>query len=164
MALSGQVEVPSRTASAVCHSLPTSLIFAAVTAAITFFFTGFSPSASTLQRILGFLLAALGATATFRILRHGKVNTFRLLLFVGRGVLFGIAFTVNNQVNRGSILLSERNIGDGNVPICPITIPFVLPPLAIRGQMIFPASLKMLRSIVFFWWGRFSRRSASIAA
>ena len=100
---------------------------------------------------IGILLALSGGFITFQILRTGKINTYRLVLFIGMGILFGVVFTLEHQVNRGSILLTEKQLSNADVPICPITIPFVLPPYYLRGAMIFPTSTGAMFGIVFFW-------------
>lgn len=102
--------------------------------------------------LMGGLLAAVGGSLTFYILRSGKINSARWLLFVGTGLFFGIAFTLEHQVNRGSILLSPAIIEGKEVPICPITIPFVLPPYYLRGEWIFPTSMKAILGILLFWF------------
>ena len=106
---------------------------------------------ASIDMMIGFLLAVFGGTITFLILRTGKINHCRLVLFIGIGILFSIVFTLEHQVNRGSILLTEKQLSTTDVPICPITIPFVLPPYYLRGELIFPTTVKAMFGIVFFW-------------
>lgn len=133
-------------------SLVTSWIWAFAVGVVLLFLIG--GRTGTLDSLLiGGGLAAVGGAITFYILRSGKLNSARWLLFIGTGLFFGIAFTLEHQVNRGSILLSPTIIQDQEVPICPITIPFVLPPYYIRGEMIFPTSAQAIMGIVLFWFG-----------
>lgn len=134
------------------QSLRTSLIAAFITAfLLMFFISGGRATAEAL--ITGFVFATVGGAFTFWILRTGRVNRRRLILFLVLGLLFGVVFSIAHEVNRGSILLTEAQIESAEVPICPITIPFVIPPLVIRGEMIFPATVKALMYIGLFWLG-----------
>ncbi len=134
------------------QSLRTSLIAAFVTAFLSMFLiSGGKATAEAL--ITGLIFAAVGGAFTFWILRTGRVNRRRLILFLVLGLFFGIVFSIANEVHRGSILLTEAQIEGAEVPMCPITIPFVVPPLVLRGEMIFPASTKALLSISLFWLG-----------
>jgi ferredoxin-type protein NapH len=134
------------------HSLRTSLISAFISALLSLFLiSGGRTTAEAL--ITASVFAALGGAATFWILRTGRVNTPRLILFIALGLFFGIVFSIEHQVHRGSILLTNTQIANKDVPICPITIPFVVPPLLLRGEMIFPTSVKALAFIGLFWLG-----------
>lgn len=139
-------EVPFR------QSLHTSLIAAGITAFVLIFLIG-GGGRTTQALIMGLLLAAIGGTFTFQILRTGKVNKARLILFISMVLFFTIAFSLDHQINRGSILLTKTQLQSADVPICPITVPFVVPPLVIRGKMIFPASVKTLLGVSLFWLG-----------
>lgn len=134
------------------QSLRTSLIAASVTAFLLIFLIG--GRGGTLQTLItGLFFSGVGGAFAFQILRTGKVNKARLILFIGMGLFFGIVFSLDHQINRGSILLARAQIESADVPICPITVPFVVPPLVIRKEMIFPASLGMLRWVGLFWLG-----------
>ena len=134
------------------QSLRTSLIAAFITALLLMFLiSGGKATAEAL--ITGLIFASVGGVFTFWILRTGRVNRRRLILFLVLGLSFGISFSIGNEVHRGSILLTEAQIESAEVPICPITIPFVVPPLVIRGEMIFPTSTKTLLWIGLLWLG-----------
>jgi NAD-dependent dihydropyrimidine dehydrogenase PreA subunit len=132
------------------HSLRTSLISAFITAFLCLFFIS-GGRTTTDALVVGLAFALTGGAFTFWILRSGKVNTPRLILFIGMGLFFGIVFSIEHQVTRGSILLTNTIIANKDVPICPITIPFVVPPLFIRGEMVFPTSVKAVAGIGFIW-------------
>jgi ferredoxin-type protein NapH len=133
------------------HSIRTSLISAFITAILCMFFIN-GGRTTTGALVTGLIFALTGGGFTFWILSSGKVNTPRLILFIGLGLFFGIVFSIEHQITRGSILLTNTMIANKDVPICPITIPFVLPPFFIRGEMIFPTSVKALTFMGFFWF------------
>ena len=134
------------------QSLRTSLIAAGITAFLLIFLIG-GGGRTKQALIMGLLLAAIGGTFTFQILRTGKVNKARLILFISMVLFFTVAFSLDHQMNRGSILLTKTQLESADVPICPITVPFVVPAFVIRGKMIFPASVKALLGVSFFWLG-----------
>ncbi|PKP57381.1 hypothetical protein CVT91_10800, partial [Candidatus Atribacteria bacterium HGW-Atribacteria-1] len=110
------------------QSLRTSLIAAGITAFLLFFLIG--GGGRTIQAlVVGLLFAIIGGVFTFQILHSGKVNRVRLILFIGICIFFTIVFSLEHQVNRGSILLTPTQIEEADVPICPLTVPFVVPPL-----------------------------------
>lgn len=130
--------------------LRTGIIAACVTAFLLFFFI--SGGGRTAQALAaGLIFAVVGGAFTFQILRTGRINRARLILFIAMVIFFTVAFSLEHQVNRGSILLTGTQFESADVPICPITIPFVTLPLVFRGEMIFPASVKTLYSIGIFW-------------
>ncbi len=134
------------------QSLRTSLIAGGITAFLLIFLIG-GGGRTPQALITGLFFAAVGGVFTFHILRTGKINNPRLILFISMMLFFTIAFSLYYQVNRGSILLTEAQLESADVPICPITVPFVVPPLVIRGEMIFPASVEALYGIGLFWLG-----------
>jgi len=152
MSLSEGDQYPVEKSAPLRKSLPTSLIAAGITAFLLIFLIG-GKGRTTEALIAGLIFATIGGLFTFFILRTGRVNTSRLILFIGMGLFFTIAYTLDHQVNRGSILLTNSQIKNADVPICPITVPFVTPPLVIRGKMIFPATVKAFWSIGIFWLG-----------
>jgi polyferredoxin len=132
------------------YTVATSAIAAVATAAVIFFLTGVHTPAP-LKSWAALVFAIAGALSVYDTLRTGRVNRNRLLLFIAMGIVFTMAFSIEHQVTRGSILLSETNISGGNVPICPITIPFVGIPLVIIGKMIFPSTVAALVPILALW-------------
>lgn len=134
------------------QSLRTSLVSAGTTAFLLVFFIG-GGGGTTEALITGLFFAIVGGAFTFWILRTGKVNTPRLILFISMMLAFTVAYSIYHEVTRGSILLTDEIIAGGNVAICPIAIPFVVPALVFRGEMIFPASVQALIKIGVFWFG-----------
>jgi polyferredoxin len=132
------------------QSLRTSLIAAGIAAFLLFFLIG-GEGRTTQALVAGLLFAMVGGVFTFQILRTGRVNRTRLILFIGICLFFTIAFSLEHQINRGSILLTPTQFEENEVPICPLTVPFIVVPLIIRGVMIFPSSVKTLFGIGLLW-------------
>jgi polyferredoxin len=143
-------ENPIERVSPFRQSLRTSLIAAGSAAFLLFFLIGIG-GRTTQALVTGLLFAMVGGVFTFQILRTGKVNRIRLILFIGICLFFTIAFSIEHQVNRGSILLTPTRIAEKEVPICPLTVPFVVAPLILRGVMIFPSGVKALFGIGLLW-------------
>jgi ferredoxin-type protein NapH len=133
-------------------SWPGALAAALVSGLLVAFLTmGSGGTAGDLLVRLPFVALAFGAT--LYILRTGRVHGTRLLIFVLANLFFGIVFEISHQVNRGSILLTPEIAATVGAPICPLTVGFVVPPLLIRGEMIFPSTLDALRGVGFMWLG-----------
>lgn len=130
--------------------LKIALAAAAVTAVLLFFLTG-RGYPDTIHVVFSVFFALFGGAVTFLILRSGRINRYRLPVFVGSGIIFTIAFSIEHQLIQGTLLLTEAAETSRNVPVCPITIPFVVPPLVIRGEMIFPTAVAALLSVLVLW-------------
>ena len=92
----------------------------------------------------------VSAALTFFILWSGKVNSFRMVDFVGMmGFIFIIALSLEHEVYRGSILLTHESMTKFGAPIYPITIPFVSVPYLTERKMIFssPQPVAVCRSL-----------------
>ncbi|MHB1413782.1 MAG: 4Fe-4S binding protein [Chloroflexota bacterium] len=120
---------------------------------VAFLVVGGQAGSADLLLPIRLFFVALAFAMTLYILRSGRIHTARLLMFVTMGLFFGIFFEISHEVNRGSILLSEQTAVAGQVPICPITVGFVVPPLLLRGAMIFPATVAALLVVVSMWGG-----------
>ncbi|MDD1705011.1 MAG: 4Fe-4S binding protein [Methanoregula sp.] len=131
-------------------SLKVALIATAVTAVLLFVLTG-NGWHDTGHKIFSVFFALFGAVVTFSILRSGLVNRYRLPIFLGSGIIFTIAFSIEHQLAHGTLLFNETAKTSGNVSICPITIPFTIPPLILENKMIFPATIAALLSILVLW-------------
>ncbi len=131
-------------------TLKLALIASAITAVLLFVLTGQGWHDAG-HIIFAVFFALFGAGITFLILRSGRVNRYRLPVFVGSGIIFTIAFSLEHQLSHGTLLLTEAAKTSTSVPVCPITIPFIVPPLVLRDTMIFPATIKALLSILVLW-------------
>ena len=130
--------------------LKIALAAAAITAVLLFFLTG-RGWLDTIHIIFSVFFALFGAAVTFLILRSGRINRYRLPVFVGSGIIFTIGFSIEHELSQGTLLLTQAAQSSGNVPICPITIPFVIPPLVITGKMIFPSTVAALLPVLVLW-------------
>jgi ferredoxin-type protein NapH len=132
------------------QSMIASTIAAVATMLLLFVFvSGGSFTSSTMM--LSALFALLGAGLTFTILRKGNITHIRLGIFTLSGIAFTIAYSLEHQVHRGSILLSHQIVSTTGTAPCPITIPFVIPPYVLFHEMIFPTTEAQLFSIIFLW-------------
>jgi Polyferredoxin len=77
-----------------------------------------------------------------------------MVTFIGMdGLIFTIALSLEHEVHRGSILLTNQALNSNSVPICPITIPFVAVPYFTEGKMVFPSPVTSLFAVLFMWLG-----------
>src|SRR3990172_868242 len=133
-------------------SWPASIAAALASALLAAFLTSGMLGAGP-EKLVALGFAALAGGLTLYILRRGRVATPRILLFAGATLLFSIVFELSHEVNRGTILLRAQQIAEAKTPICPLTIGFVVPPLLIRGVMIFPSTVAALQGVIVMWIG-----------
>jgi Polyferredoxin len=135
------------------YSFAVSFTVAVITGLILFFLVGQGDSSSVSLAITAFIVI-VGTALTFFILWSGRVNSLRMMAFVGlMGFIFTIALFLEHEVHRGSILLTPEVISKVGAPICPITIPFAAIPYFAEGKMIFPSTVTSLFSVLFLWLG-----------
>lgn len=77
----------------------------------------------------------------FLMLKTGKTDKYRALLFVVIALGFTLFFTTNLIEVRGSTTLTAANAVEGRTPFCHIVIPMVLIPAALTRTIIFPGSM-----------------------
>lgn len=134
------------------ESKTVSVIAATATAIILFVFVS-GGNHEPLRIYFSALFALLGAMATFRILRFGRVNHIRMGIFILSGIAFTIVYSLGHQIHRGSILMSEQVLNTIGTAPCPIAIPFVVAPYALLHKLIFSTTEAHLLSVVFMWLG-----------
>ena len=127
------------------------IIIASILTGILLLFFNHHGKSTLISLIINVIFAIFGAGLTYFILRTGKINRFRIFVFVIMGILFSISFTLQHIISRGTILLTSSVVSSGTTPICPITIPFVSVPLVLEGKMIFPSTIAALMGILFLW-------------
>jgi len=108
-------------------------------------------------------LFALAATFVFfnilffLMLRTGKTDRFRSILFLTLSVCFVISFISNLIAVRGSMAVTEANWIEGEVPFCHIPIPMNLIPAALTQTIIFPGTIvggyASIASMFVLWLG-----------
>ncbi len=135
------------------YSFAVSFTAAVITGLILFFLVGQGDSSSAHLAITAFIVI-VGTALTFFILWTGKVNLLRMVTFVVMdGLIFTIALSLEHEVHRGSILLTDQILNSASAPICPITIPFVAVPYFTEGKMVFPSPVSSLFAVLFMWLG-----------
>ncbi|MBP2652722.1 MAG: 4Fe-4S ferredoxin [Firmicutes bacterium] len=93
----------------------------------------------------------------FLMLYTGKVHRYRSVFFITAAFAFIISFGANLLEVRGSMVLNEANIIDGDTPFCHLVIPMVIIPAALTKTIIFPGTLlnrfASIAGMVVLWLG-----------
>lgn len=93
------------------------------------------------------MLASAGTTwllltvSFFLMLRTGKTHRYRSILFVIIAVGFIITFITALIEERGSMVLTQSDMVQGNTPFCHLVIPMIIIPAALTRTIIFPGSM-----------------------
>ena len=77
----------------------------------------------------------------FLMIRTGKTDRLRSVLFITYAVCFVISFISHLVEARGSMALSQANMIEGLTPFCHIVIPMTLIPAALTKTIIFPGTI-----------------------
>lgn len=77
----------------------------------------------------------------FLMVRTGKTDRFRSMLFITLAVCFVFSFISNLIAVRGSMALSRVNMIEGETPFCHLVIPMTLIPAALTNTIIFPGKI-----------------------
>jgi polyferredoxin len=104
------------------------------------------------------LLVWGGLNGTFiAMLRTGKTDRFRSVLFALVALSFVLTFIPNLLETRGNIALTPEDTAQGKTPFCHMVIPMVLIPAALTKTIIFPGSLltgfASIGSMLVLWIG-----------
>lgn len=93
----------------------------------------------------------------FVMLRTGKTDRWRAVLFIGMAVCFVLSFIPNLLEVRGNIAISESDSIQGKVPFCHMVIPMTIIPAALTKTIIFPGSMltgfAAIGSMLALWIG-----------
>lgn len=93
----------------------------------------------------------------FLMLRTGRTDRYRAVLFITLAVTFVISFISNLIEIRGSPMVSGANMIEGEVPFCHLVIPMTLIPAALTKTIIFPGSIlkgfASIASMFVIWIG-----------
>jgi ferredoxin-type protein NapH len=112
---------------------------------------GRAPASTELAALL---FTWLGAnTLFFLMLKTGKTDRYRAILFVATAALFSVAFISNLIEVRGSMALTEEEMLLGQTPFCHMVIPMTLIPLALTKTVIFPGSMGSIAGMFVIWIG-----------
>jgi ferredoxin-type protein NapH len=108
-------------------------------------------------------LFALAATFIFSnilfflMLRTGKTDRFRVILFSTLAVCFAVSFISNLIQVRGSMAISRAEMIEGGTPFCHLAIPMTLIPAAFTKTIIFPGKMvggyATIASMLILWSG-----------
>lgn len=108
------------------------------------------------------LIAAAGVFLFINIVFYlmiftGRTSRYRSILFVVYAVCFVVTFIANLIAVRGSMVLTEANMAQGETPFCHIVIPMVIIPAALTRTIIFPGSMlegfASIGSMLVLWLG-----------
>lgn len=77
----------------------------------------------------------------FLMIRTGKTDRWRSILFVTYSVCFVLSFITNLFEVRGSMAISQANMIEGLTPFCHMVIPVTLIPAALTRTIIFPGTI-----------------------
>ena len=93
----------------------------------------------------------------FFMLRTGKTDRFRSILFFTLAACFVISFISNLIEVRGSMAISRAEMIEGGTPFCHIVIPMTLIPAAFTKTIIFPGTMvggyASIASMLILWIG-----------
>ncbi len=93
-------------------------------------------------RLTAFILTFVFINSVFFLMiRTGKTDRWRSILFVTYAVCFVVSFITNLIEVRGSLAISAANSIEGLVPFCHIVIPMTLIPAALTKTIIFPGTI-----------------------
>jgi polyferredoxin len=110
----------------------------------------------------GRLLALVATFVFFNILfffmlRTGKTDRFRSILFFTLAVCFVISFISNLIELRGNMAISRAEMIEGGTPFCHLVIPMTLIPAAFTKTIIFPGTMvggyASIASMLVLWIG-----------
>jgi Pyruvate/2-oxoacid:ferredoxin oxidoreductase delta subunit len=76
-----------------------------------------------------------------RMVRTGRTEKYRAVLFVTLGFAFVVSFIANLIEARGSMQLTASDMATGQTPFCHMVIPMTLIPAALTRTIIFPGSI-----------------------
>ncbi|MCX5808792.1 MAG: 4Fe-4S binding protein [Proteobacteria bacterium] len=93
----------------------------------------------------------------FLMIRTGKTDKYRSILFISYAVCFVISFITHLIELRGSMAISGANMVEGLTPFCHIVIPMTLIPAALTKTIIFPGTIiggfASIASMFVLWIG-----------
>lgn len=93
----------------------------------------------------------------FLMLKTGRTDRYRSILYVAMAVGFVITFIPSILEARGSAALTEADMIQGDTPFCHLVIPMILIPAALTRTVIFPGTLLGAKygimSMVVLWLG-----------
>lgn len=96
-------------------------------------------------------------TLFFLMLKTGKTDRLRAILFIVFAGAFSIAFIAHYIEVRGSMSINESEILECRTPFCHIVIPMTIIPIALSRTVIFPGTMygiyAAIASMIVIWIG-----------
>jgi len=93
----------------------------------------------------------------FLMLKTGRTDRYRALLFVVMALGFIVFFMTTIIETRGSLALTGANMVSGETPFCHLVIPMIIIPAALTRTIIFPGSLlagfASVAGMIVIWTG-----------
>jgi ferredoxin-type protein NapH len=91
------------------------------------------------------------------MLRTGKTDRYRSVLFILTAIALIIFFGTQIRETRGSATVTEADVIAGDVPFCHMVIPMLLIPAALTQKVIFPGTMTgtfaSIASMLVLWMG-----------
>jgi ferredoxin-type protein NapH len=93
-------------------------------------------------------------TLFFLMLRNRKTDRYRSILFITMAATFVLSFISNLIEARGSMMFTESDMIEGDIPFCHLVIPMTLIPAALTRTINFPGTILGPHAIVpmFVLW------------
>ncbi len=96
-------------------------------------------------------------TLFFLMLRTGRTDRWRAVLFITLAAVFTISFISRYIEARGSMFISESSLLECKTPFCHIVIPMTIIPVALTRTIIFPGTMTgvyaAIASMFILWIG-----------
>lgn len=109
-------------------------------------------------RLFAFLLTYFFFnTLFFLMLRTGRTDRWRAVIFVAFAAVFTVSFVSHYIEARGSMAINEANLLECKTPFCHIVIPMTIIPIALTRTIIFPGTMTgiyaAIASMFVLWMG-----------
>ena len=119
--------------------------------------TGGKPAADPLQTVAAGITWLVVNAFFFLMLTTGQTYRYRSILFIGTALAMVLWFMVEVFTARGSNVLKEVNVIQGETPFCHLVIPMVIVPALLTRTIIFPGSLTTgfapIAGMIVLWLG-----------
>jgi Pyruvate/2-oxoacid:ferredoxin oxidoreductase delta subunit len=119
--------------------------------------TGGKPAADPLQLVATAITWLVLSAFFFLMLTTGQTYRYRSILFITMALAMVVWFMVEVFTTRGSNVLKEVNVIQGETPFCHLVIPMVIVPALLTRTIIFPGSLTTgfapIAGMIVLWLG-----------
>ncbi len=109
---------------------------------LTFLMLAGGPPPHEAGRLVPFLITfALVNVLFYKMLRTGRTERYRAILFIAMAVAFVLTFIPNLVETRGSMMVSRGDMIEGRTPFCHMVIPMTIIPAVLTRTIVFPGHL-----------------------